>query len=67
MLKKVSTWRLVLITAAMVSSVFMMPLLLGMEYLGLSPVPWLVFLLIFLALIWVIPKLDRPMNRVSYA
>ena len=66
MLKKVATRRLVLI-AAMVSGVFMMPLLLSMEYLGLPLAPWLVFLLIFLALIWVTPKLDRPMDRVSYA
>ena len=56
-----------MLIAAMVSGVFMMPLLLSMEYLGLPLAPWLVFLLIFLALIWVTPKLDRPMDRVSYA
>lgn len=67
MLKKIATGMLVLITAAMVSSVFMLPLLLGMEYLGLSLAPWLVFLLIFLAVIWMAPKLDRPMDQASYA
>lgn len=66
MLKKVVTWMLMLITAATVSGIFMLPLLLGMEYLGLSPAPWLVYLLIFLAVIWVIQKLDRPMNQESY-
>lgn len=67
MLKKVATGMLVLITAAGISSVFMLPLLLGMEYLGISLVPWLVFLLIFLVVIWVTPKLDRPMDQASYA
>lgn len=67
MLEKVATGMLVLITAALVSGVFMLPLLLGMEHLGLSLAPWLVYLLIFLAVIWVIPKLDRPMDQASYA
>lgn len=47
MLEKVATGMLVLITAAVVSGVFMMPLLLIMEWIDLSLSGWWVFLIVF--------------------
>jgi len=47
MLEKVATGMLVLITAAVVSGVFMMPLLLIMEWIGLSLSGWWVFPIVF--------------------
>lgn len=47
MFDKVATGVLTLITAAVVSGVFMMPLLLIMEWIGLSLSGWWVFLIVF--------------------
>ena len=47
MWNKVATGVLTLITAAIVSGVFMLPLLLIMEWIGLSLSGWWVFLIVF--------------------
>lgn len=66
MIGKVASGVLTLITAAIVSGVFMLPLLLIMEWLGLYFSGWWVFLIVFVIVLIQLWPLTREEDRVVW-
>lgn len=67
MIGKVASGVLTLITAAIVSGVFMLPLLLLMEWIGLYFSGWWVFLIVFVIVLIQLGLLTRDENKVMWA
>lgn len=67
MIGKVASGVLTLITAAIVSGVFMLPLLLIMEWIGLYFSGWWVFLIVFVIVLIELGPLTRDEYRVMWA
>lgn len=67
MIGKVASGVLTLITAAIISGVFMLPLLLIMEWIGLYFSGWWVFLIVFVIVLIQLGLLTRDENRVMWA
>jgi hypothetical protein len=67
MIGKVASGVLTLITAAIVSGVFMLPLLLIMEWIGLYFSGWWVFLIVFVIVLIELGPLTRDEDRVMWA
>lgn len=67
MIGKVASGVLTLITAAIVSGVFMLPLLLIMEWIGLYFSGWWVFLIVFVIVLIELGQLTRNEDRVMWA
>ena len=66
MIGKVASRVLTLITATIVSGVFMLPLLLIMEWIGLYFSGWLVFPIVFVTVLIQLGLLTRDENRVVW-
>lgn len=67
MLGKVASGVLTMITAAIVSGVFMLPLLLIMEWIGLYFSGWWVFLIVFVIVLIELGPLTRAEDRGMWA
>lgn len=67
MIGKVASGVLTLITAAIVSGVFMLPLLLIMEWIGLYLSGWWVFLIVFVIVLIKLGLLTRDADRMMWA
>lgn len=67
MIGKVASGVLTLITAAIVSGVFMLPLLLIMEWIGLYFSGWWVFLIVFVIVLIQLGPLTKDEDKVMRA
>lgn len=69
MINQLATWVLTLITVALVSGFFMMPLLLLMEWIGFSLSGWWVFLIVYVVVLiqWGPITKAKAEDRVMWA